>query len=568
MFQHLLIANRGEIALRIAQAAADMGLASTPVLAEEPAPFLDIAGLIAAARQAGCDAVHPGYGFLSERADFAQACAEAGLVFIGPTPDQLAQLGDKSRALALARDCGVPVLAGSAGPVDLAGAAAFMAGQGGAPVMLKAVGGGGGRGLRVVTEAAALPAAFERCRAEAARAFGTAEVYAERWLPQARHVEVQVLGDGHGVIVLGDRDCTLQRQHQKLVELAPAPLDDTLRQRLHAAALALARRIAYRSLGTFEFLLGDTAEGFAFIEANPRLQVEHTVTEAVTGLDLVQLQIQVARGASLAALGLQATPPARGCAVQWRLNAETLDAQGRALPATGVVTRWQAPGGAGVRVDSHARPGLAVGGAFDSLLAKLVVSTGAGGLPELMRRSRRALAETVLEGVEHNLPLLRALAAHPALERWALHTGFVQEHRAALQPVAAGEGGALELLSHMAGRLVAHEAAAGQAVPDGAPLALVEAMKMQHALDAPAPCRVQRWLVAPGAQLQPGQLLALLEPAEATAAPGAAEAAAPRADLARVQARWATTQDAARPVAVARRHALGLRMARENVAAT
>jgi acetyl/propionyl-CoA carboxylase alpha subunit/acetyl-CoA carboxylase carboxyltransferase component len=569
MFQHLLIANRGEIALRIAQATADMGLASTPVRSEDPAAYLDIAGLIATARQAGCDAVHPGYGFLSERADFAEACAAAGLVFIGPTPAQLQQLGDKSQALALARACGVPVLAGSAGPVDLGGAVAFMAAQAGAPIMLKAVGGGGGRGLRVVTEAAALPVAFERCRAEAASAFGIAEVYAERWLPQARHVEVQVLGDGHGVVVLGDRDCTLQRQHQKLVELAPAPgLPPALRAQLHDAALAMARALAYRSLGTFEFLLGDTAQGFAFIEANPRLQVEHTVTEAVTGLDLVQLQIRIAQGATLPALGLLATPAARGMAVQWRLNAETLDAQGRALPAAGVVSRWQPPGGAGVRVDSHAQAGLHVGGGFDSLLAKLVVASDAADLAGLLRRSRRALAATALEGVDTNLPLLRALAAHPALEHWAVHTGFVQAQSAALQPPAAGHETSHELRSPMAGRLVAHEAATGLAVPAGATLALVEAMKMQHALDAPVACRVQRWLVAPGALVQPGQLLGLLEPAEAGADARSTEAAAPRADLERVQARWAKTLDAARPPAIAKRHALGLRTARENVAAT
>jgi acetyl/propionyl-CoA carboxylase alpha subunit/acetyl-CoA carboxylase carboxyltransferase component len=552
MFQHILIANRGEIALRIAQAAADMGLASTPVVAAEPAAYLDIDGLIALARAAGCDAVHPGYGFLSERADFARACAEAGLVFIGPAPEQLGRLGDKAAALALARELGVPVLPGTPGPVDLEGARAFMATQAGAPVMLKAVGGGGGRGLRVVNDPAALAQAFERCSAEAA-AWGGAEVYAERWLPQARHVEVQLLGDGATVVVLGDRDCSLQRRHQKVVEIAPAPqLEATLRARLHEAALRLARTIAYRSLGTFEFLLGSEAEhGLAFIEANPRLQVEHTVTEAVTGLDLVQLQMRVAQGARLHELGLAAAPASRGVAVQWRLNAEVPE---------GVIGRWVPPGGPGVRVDSHLEAGLRLDAGFDGLLAKIVVS--AADLGAALRRSRRALAATALEGVACNLPLLRELAAHEALQAWRVHTTFLPE------PAAGGQPGGRELRSPLAGRLAAIEVAAGSSAAAGSPLAVVEAMKMQHTLDAAGALRVQRWLVQPGDRVQAGQLLALTEPAEVAAAEPRAVHAGPRADLARVQARWAKTLDAARPQAIARRHAQAGRSARENVAAT
>jgi acetyl/propionyl-CoA carboxylase alpha subunit/acetyl-CoA carboxylase carboxyltransferase component len=559
MFQHILIANRGEIALRIALAAADLGLASTPVVAAEPAAYLDIERLIAWARAAGCDAVHPGYGFLSERADFALACAEAGLTFIGPPPEPLRRLGDKAAALALARELGVPVLPGTPGAVSLEGASAFMATQRGAPVMLKAVGGGGGRGLRVVHDGAALAQAYERCSAEAAAAFsgamGRTAVYAERWLPNARHVEVQVLGDGDAVIVLGDRDCSLQRRHQKVVEIAPAPgLDAGLRTRLHEAALRLARAVGYRSLGTFEFLLGDVEQGYAFIEANPRLQVEHTVTEAVTGLDLVQLQLRVAQGARLHELGLAATPAARGVAVQWRLNAEVPE---------GVISRWLPPGGPGVRVDSHLEPGLVIGGGFDGLLAKIVVS--AADLGEVLRRSRRALAATTLEGIAHNLALLRELAAHEALQGWAVHTGWLQEQtHAGSQAQAAAH----ELRSPMAGRLVAVDVSEGSSAAAGALLAVVEAMKMQHTIDATAALRVRRWLVQPGALVQAGQLLALTEPADVAAPQPQAAQTAPRADLARVQARWAKTLDAARPQAIAKRHAQGGRSARENVAAT
>lgn len=568
MFQHILIANRGEIALRVAHAAADLGLASTPVHAAEPAAYLDVPGLIGRARAAGCDAVHPGYGFLSERADFAEACAAAGLVFIGPTPAQLAGLGDKVMARALALECGVPVLPGTVGAVGAAEAADFLAAQRGAPIVLKAVAGGGGRGMRVVHDAESLPQAWRHCVAEAAGAFGRAEVYAERWLERPRHVEVQVLGDGHDIVVLGDRDCSLQRQHQKLVELAPAPrLPGTLRTRLHAAALAMARAIGCQSLVTFEFLLGDVEQGFVFIEANPRLQVEHTVTEAVTGLDLVQLQIRVAQGERLAKLGLLRSPRPRGAAVQWRLNAEGLNAQGQALPAEGTVRRWAPPGGAGVRVDSALAPGQVVGGGFDSLLAKIVVSAPADDMGALLRRSRRALAGCALEGVENNLPLLRALAESPLLQAWNVHTGLVQQLAAAL-PAAAVPDSRHELRAPMAGRVVALEVPAGTAVPAGATLALVEAMKMQHALAAPGPCRLLHWHVTAGSTVRPGDKLADLEPAQGTVAATAPPPPGPRADLERVRARWAQVQDAARPLAMAKRHALGQCSARENVAAT
>jgi acetyl/propionyl-CoA carboxylase alpha subunit/acetyl-CoA carboxylase carboxyltransferase component len=613
MLKHILIANRGEVALRVAQAAADLGAGSVAVVAQDdpqqahtraasrhavlpgrgPAAYLDIGALLDVARRTGCDAVHPGYGFLSERPDFAQACADAGLVFIGPTPQQLALLGDKVQARALAIEAGVPVLPGSEGPVDLAQAQAFMAAQGGAPVMVKAVGGGGGRGLRVVRDAAEMPAAFARCAAEAQAAFGLDAVYVERWLPQARHLEVQVLGDGAHCIALGERECTLQRQHQKLVEWAPSPsLPPALRTRLTQAALALAQRLQYRSLGTFEFLLDPDGE-FFFIEANARLQVEHTVTELVTGLDLVQLQIAQAAGATLTALGLdpQQPPPARGHAVQWRINAETLDAQGRSRPAQGTATVWQLPGGPGVRVDTQGHAGVQAAPAFDSLLAKLVVHSG-GTWADVLRRSQRALAQCQIEGLATNLPLLRALAARPELLAMAgeatdgpsaLHTGFVEQQLAALWPQAdaprAGDP-AYELRAPLAGRLVAHEAAVGDTVPAGRALAVLEAMKMQHELAAPQACQVQQWLLPVGAQVQAGQLLALLQPAQgaedsdpggpttgSTAAAGSASSTGPRADLQQVLDRHALTLDGARPQAVAARHARGQRTARENLAA-
>jgi len=352
----LLIANRGEIAIRIARAAADLGIRAVAVFSEDdagalhvrradaayalrgvgPAAYLDGAQLVDAARAAGCDAIHPGYGFLAERADFARRCREAGLAFVGPRPEVLALLGDKTRARALAAEHGVPVLAGTGGPASVDDARRLLAAHG--AVVLKAVAGGGGRGVRIVREAAALDDAWARCRSEARAAFGVDDVYAEELVPHARHVEVQVLGDGSGAAVhLGERECTLQRRHQKLLEVAPSPfLSGALRARITAAAVGLAGAVRYEGAGTFEFLV-DAVEGgrFAFIEVNPRLQVEHIVTEMVTGIDLVQAQLRLAGGATLAALGLARPPAIRGVAVQVRVNAETPGPDGTPRPASG-----------------------------------------------------------------------------------------------------------------------------------------------------------------------------------------------------------------------------------------
>ncbi|MDF2901989.1 MAG: biotin carboxylase, partial [Phenylobacterium sp.] len=320
----LLIANRGEIAVRIARTAAEMGIETVAVYSRDdaaslhtrkadaahalsgagPAAYLDGAQILAAAQSLGCDAVHPGYGFLSENAGFARACAEAGVVFVGPSPETLELFGDKGAARALAARCDVPILAGTERGTTLAQARAFLEGLGeGGAVMVKAVAGGGGRGMRPAASPAELTEAFERCASEAQAAFGDGSLYVEQFLPHARHVEVQIVGDGQVVSHLWDRECSLQRQRQKVVEIAPTsslPLET--RERLFEAAVALGRAVHYRNLGTVEFLVD--GESVVFIEANPRLQVEHTVTEAVTGLDLVRIQIDVARGRSLAELGL------------------------------------------------------------------------------------------------------------------------------------------------------------------------------------------------------------------------------------------------------------------------
>jgi acetyl/propionyl-CoA carboxylase alpha subunit/acetyl-CoA carboxylase carboxyltransferase component len=614
MFEKVLIANRGEIALRIARALQELSIASVAVYASDdaqaphvraadaavalgsagPAAYLDGAGFIAIAREQGCDAVHPGYGFLSERADFARACAAAGLRFIGPTPGQLELFGDKAQARALAARCGVPLMPGSQAAVTLPQAHAFLAAQGGAGVMLKAIGGGGGRGMRAVRTAADLDAAYERCRSEARAAFGVDGVYVERLIEGARHIEVQVLGDGREALALGERECTLQRRFQKLVEIAPSPsLPPDLRERLATAALTMARAVGYEGLGTFEFLVDLASRDlpFVFIEANPRLQVEHTITEEVFGVDLVQAQIRLAAGASLADLGLDpaAPPRAQGCAVQWRINAETLDAGGQATPGSGRLERFDLPAGPGVRVDTHGVAGAEPSPHYDALLAKLVVHAR-GGWGAALRRSRRALGDFRISGVATNLALLRALAERPEMAAQQVHTrwlesvlaelldaskliaendawkstsGLKDEKSAEAAPVGA-------VLAPMPSRLVQLSVAEGDEVPAGAELAVLEAMKMEHVLAAPHAGRVGALLAVPGGYLAQGQALLVLDPIEGEACARADSAATGdpggiRADLQRLIDRLAFTHDAARPEAVARRHARGSRTARENI---
>jgi len=614
----LLIANRGEIAIRIARAAAECGLRTVAIFSEDdarslhvrradearplrgsgPSAYLDIAQVIAVAREAGCDAVHPGYGFLSENAGFARACAEAGLVFVGPPPAVLELFGDKTAARALARGCGVPVPAGTSGPTGLAEAQDFLASLGpGGAVMVKAVAGGGGRGMRVAASATELAEVWERCRAEARTAFGRDDLYVEELIRDARHIEVQVAGDGSGhVMHLGERECTIQRRHQKLVEVAPSPsLTDALRARIAEAALRMAERVRYAGLGTFEFLL-DTRHGerFVFIEANPRLQVEHTVTEAVFGVDLVQAQLRLAGGARLDQIGLPEAAQPRGCAIQLRVNMERMQPDGGALPAGGVIGVYEPPSGPGIRVDGFGYAGYRTSPNFDSLLAKLIVHAPAGGYAEAVARARRALAEFRIEGVATNLPFLAALLDHSDVVANRLTTGFLDAHAPALVaastrlapdrffggaeaaareegPAAPTEGPAdtLPVTAPMQGLVVALEVAEGDLVRPGQAVAVLEAMKMQHSVPAPMGGIVRLVAATRGEVLFPDQPILFIEPREieASEATGQEEADpdAIRPDLAELLARKALTLDAARPEAVAKRHRQGGRTARENI---
>jgi len=573
--KRLLIANRGEVAVRIARAAREAGIFAGGVFARDeadapylaamdgvaalpgtgPAAYLECSELLAAAARLGADALHPGWGFLSESFALAEACAAAGVVFVGPPPALLALFGDKRRARELAVACKVPVAASACDRE----AASVLLRDG--PIMLKAAGGGGGRGMRIVTEAAALAHAWDEAAAEAERFFGDAAMFAELLIERARHVEVQIAGDGSDVVSLGTRDCTLQRRHQKLVECAPAVAPAGLEQ----AALRMARQASYRGLGTWEFLVHGGE--YYFMEVNPRLQVEHTVTEEVTGLDLVGIQLRLAEGALLAALGLAEPPLPRGYAVQFRINAEVFSPDGAMRPAAGRLTRFAPPGGPGIRVDHAVADGMQVGVAYDSLLAKLIVH--GPDREAVLRRGARALAEFRVAGVATNLPMLRRLLAHPSVQADDIFTRFVEGVAADIAVEAAAVDGDSEtIVAPMPGLLVSLDACVGDAVRAGQRVALVEAMKMQMEVVAAAAGTVLAVEAAVGETLSEGQPIFVLVPEDHGVHDTETDAYDPdrvRADLASVQARHLATLDEGRPEAVARRHAAGKRSARENL---
>jgi acetyl-CoA carboxylase biotin carboxylase subunit len=438
----VLVANRGEIAVRIIRAAHDLGLEAIAIhstadagarhvrLADRaveigPPPagksYLDVEAVLRAARETGADAVHPGYGFLSERAAFAQACEDANLIFVGPTAATIDLMGDKARAREVAREAGVPTIPGSDGPVADVDAAAAVAGEIGFPVALKAAGGGGGRGIRIAQDQEELRRAFATAAREAEGAFGDARLYVERFIAPARHVEVQVLGDGERAIHLHERECSLQRRRQKVVEEAPAPgLADATRDGLYAAAVALCEQVGYRSAGTVEFLVDAEREEFFFIEMNTRIQVEHPVTELTCGLDLVAHQLRIAGGEPLSLIQGDVRP--RGCALELRLNAE--DPAKSFLPSPGTVERVALPAGPWVRVDTWLEPGAVVPPFYDSLLAKVVV--WGEDRPTAIARARRALRELEVEGVATTAPLLARLLGEDWFAAGEFHTATLE----------------------------------------------------------------------------------------------------------------------------------------------
>jgi acetyl/propionyl-CoA carboxylase alpha subunit/acetyl-CoA carboxylase carboxyltransferase component len=646
--QTLLVANRGEVAIRILRAASELGLRTVAVhsaddaaclhtrLADEAydlgaagaAAYLDGERVLAIAKESGADAIHPGYGFLSENAAFADRCRDERVHFVGPSPEVLAILGDKAAARSLAARLGVPVARGTPGGVTVAEAAAFLASLDGGAAMLKATLGGGGRGSRVVTSADELPTLFERCRSEAAAAFGDGTLFVEELMPRARHIEAQIIGDGSGAVShLWERDCSIQRRHQKLVEIAPAAgLPGEVRDAVLADAVRIAAELGYGSLGTLEFLVDADSGRHVFLEANPRLQVEHTVTEEVLGIDLVRAQLELAAGRTLVELGLDqaAVPVPRGVAVQCRVNMETMAADGTARPGGGTLTVFEVPSGSGYRTDSFGYVGYRTSTSFDSLLAKVVVHTPSASLSDALAKADRALAELRVEGVPTNTTFLRAIVDHPDVRAGRATTRFVDEHIAELvaaaakqqplhvgaEPAAApglagvkvdtldplavldfgrsgsqrpasaatapaaaaeldGPAGTTAVRSHLQGTIVQIDVIEGEPVAAGQQLLVMEAMKMQHVVAATEPGFVRLVGVAVGDAVFEGHPLVFIEPSDVGGLVDIDTAEidrdAIRPDLAEIIERHAITLDEARPDAVARRRKTGQRTARENV---
>lgn len=443
MLRKILVANRGEIAVRIIRACAEMGIRSVAIYSEadrfalhvkkadesycigsEPlAGYLNVYGLVNLAATTGCDAIHPGYGFLSENAQFARACQERGLIFIGPDEQVIRRMGDKTEARAAMKAAGIPITPGSDGNLETIEQALAAADQIGYPVMLKATSGGGGRGIRRCDHADDLQRNFQRVISEATKAFGSADVFLEKCIVNPRHIEVQVLADQHGQCIhLYERDCSIQRRNQKLIEIAPSPqLDEAQRQYIGGLAVIAAKTVGYTNAGTVEFLLDDNGR-FYFMEMNTRVQVEHTITETITGVDIVEEQIRIAAGLPLRFK--QEEIVKRGFAIQFRINAE--DPQNSFLPSFGRITRYYAPGGPGVRTDTAIYTGYDIPPFYDSMLAKVIVS--AHTWEDAIKRGERALRDMGLFGIKTTIPYYLEILKHPDFRAACFNTGFVDKY--------------------------------------------------------------------------------------------------------------------------------------------
>ena len=528
----LLIANRGEIAIRIARAARDYGIASVAIYSDADAgalhaeradeayglgpgeaaqTYLDIEKILAIARRAGADAVHPGYGFLSERAEFARAVLDAGLIWVGPPPAVIAMLGDKLEARRIAARVGAPLVKGSDGPIASPEDAVAFARGAGLPLVIKAAFGGGGRGMKVAHRLDDVGELFESARREAVAAFGRGECYIEQFLERPRHVEAQIAADSHGhVVVLGTRDCSLQRRNQKLVEEAPAPfLTEAQRARIHDAARAICAEAGYVGMGTVEFL-ASTDGALSFLEVNTRLQVEHPVTEETTGVDIVLEQLRIADGLPLS---ITETPTPRGHAFEFRINAED---PGRGfLPTPGRIARFRPPTGPGIRLDAGVETGSEVPPLYDSMMAKLIVS--APTRREALARARRALAEFEIEGVASTLPFHRAVLEDPAFvgeDGLGIFTGWIETEFAGVPPaprVDPAQGQLIRSFIEIDGKR--HDLALPalfSALPMAPPDPPAERTD-ETAVIAPIPGRLQHWLVEDGSAVAAGDAIALIE---------------------------------------------------------
>ncbi|MEM6316713.1 MAG: carboxyl transferase domain-containing protein [Bacteroidota bacterium] len=621
MNQKLLIANRGEIAIRIINTAYELDIRTVTVYAEDDAQalhtkksdetyplkgqgaaaYLDIDQIIAIAKASSCTLVHPGYGFLSENATFAKACEIAGLKFVGPKSDVLEIFGSKIRAKQAASRQSVPLILGTEGSTTLEEAQLFFQSlPPNSQMMIKSVSGGGGRGMRIVDSSMEIANAYKTCQLEAEKAFGNGDLYVELYLPKARHVEVQILGDGEHITHLWERECSVQRQHQKLLEIAPCPnLSETTLNRIRQAAVRLAKSVNYTNVGTFEFLVTTTEaadqSNFYFLEANPRIQVEHTVTEEVTGVDIVRFQILQTLGYQLADLGLSQSqvPQPFGYAIQARINTEKINNHGVAQLKTGQLTHFELPFGKGVRVETAGYVGYQNSSNFDSLLAKIIVHSPFDDFGKAVDKLYRKLSECRLEGIETNLHFLQTILQHKALRKQTIYTKFIEENIASLLPqkksihpqfyitsqkqrafkseitfeIPEGYEG---IYSPMPGTVADITVQKGQTVEAGTPLLILEAMKMESVVSASNQGVIDRILVEKGVVLQENQLLFLVKKVDVDETEinrqTTIDLAYIRPELAELNQRKAFLLDENRPEAIAKRKRKNKQTARENIA--
>jgi acetyl/propionyl-CoA carboxylase alpha subunit/acetyl-CoA carboxylase carboxyltransferase component len=611
--RRLLIANRGEIALRIIRTAQEYGLHTVAIYSVDdedslhvrradeairligvgPAAYLDIDEITSIAVATNCQMIHPGYGFLSESSTFVRSIENTGVVFVGPTPEQMELFGNKSAACNYARKKGVPVL-GSSSVLNSCDEfiELFENARPRKAHIIKAVSGGGGRGMRVVNIGDNIRQLWDQAASEALAAFGDGRLYAEEYCDDARHIEIQVIGDGQGSVThLWERDCSLQRRHQKIIEITPAPnLNNGLRNKLLDAAVSLAVEVKYRGIGTFEFLVDLKTSSYFFIEANPRLQVEHTITEEVLGLDLVSIQLDIASGMSLEELGLLSSPPINGTALQLRINAEEMKEDGKIASAGGRISQFQPSSGPGVRVDTAAHNLYSTHPSFDSLLAKLIIYSHGSDQEKLLIKAGRVLSEFVIEGLPNNLSLLAALVLRPEIVSGEVTTGFVEENwktlfsesqklcKMQLKVVVAevkediiglAPEGLAVVKAPMRGSIISIDVEIGETVSAGQQLGLLEAMKMHHevlAEDAGVVCGV---LCENHVVVDEGEHLFYLEPLASAATSAKVrkeiDLSADRSDLLEVIRGHDLGLDINRPLARKKRALRGSRMARENI---
>lgn len=617
----LLIANRGEIAIRIINAAAELDMETITIYSEDDElslhtkkstatyplkgkgalPYLDIPQILKIAKQTGCNYVHPGYGFLSENHAFAKACSEAGIIFVGPSIKTLKLFGNKIKARALAHKLAIPTLPGTLENTTLAEAQSFFQKlPKGAKMMIKSLSGGGGRGMRVVEHLKDIKSAFKLCQSEAQKAFGNDKIYVEQYLPKSRHIEVQIIGDGKGVSHLWERECSLQRRHQKIIEIAPCPnLSITLRNSLIDAALKLANEVKYEGAGTVEFLVEGRDlkkdASFYFLEVNPRIQVEHTVTEAVTGIDIVQFQLNQAMGYSLAELSLnqeKITSP-KGIAIQARVNMENIDNQGNTLSKTGQLTAFDLPFGKNVRVETSGYLGYANSPNFDTLLAKIITHSTTKDFSKAVQKLYRTLCECRIEGIGTNLSFLQNILQNETVLKNRFYTQFISDEIAKLVPLEATNHqqfhfatdksnqpsellenkvpeGLIAIKTPMPGSVVSIAVKEGDTIKVGQQLLVLEAMKMESVVTAEISGRVKKIKVKKGTVLYENQSLFFIE-ANNSENDNAIEASAIdlkkiRPELKELKERKASQLDENRPIAVSKRKKKGKQTARENIA--